>query len=195
MDSNRLRREGMADAVVRIVLSRSAPLITADRWCEVLHLERADVMAALARLKAMPTKPLFETPTAPPEVASVRRREARSCRKDGNPLDRQPRNKMDACPFCGEGVMVGKRWFNHMCANHPDEWAIEMSRDLMERYADAECPDCGAPIHVKVTVEIERTCGCHSDPTWFCTQCSEDIPVSLAAEHMAADLRRKALHG
>jgi DNA-directed RNA polymerase subunit RPC12/RpoP len=100
---------------------------------------------------------------------------------------------MRECPYCGEAVMVGKRWFNHMCANHPDEWAVEMSRDLTAKYADAECPDCGALVNVKVTVEIERTCSCHSSPTWWCKDCGEDVPVASAADHLAADYRRSAL--
>lgn len=53
--ADRFRREGMADAVVLLVLSRTHPTTTAEEWGSILGLEQHEVRAAIERLRARHT--------------------------------------------------------------------------------------------------------------------------------------------
>lgn len=153
MSADELRREGMAEAVVRIVLSRRVPQVTAETWCEILGLDRSDVSAALERLKTpraltdrvMPTRPPVPTASTARPPSRVRRAHP------GNPGVRRR-----ACPFCPAIVQPGKYWTGHMARFHAEEWAAHLEAELAERYGP-ECPDCGQRIEVHVHV-AEHVC-------------------------------------
>jgi hypothetical protein len=57
--ADRFRREGLADAVVLLVLSRTHPQTTAEEWGRILGLQQHEVRAAIERFRAKHTpKPL-----------------------------------------------------------------------------------------------------------------------------------------
>jgi hypothetical protein len=140
------RREGMADAVVRIVLSRVAPFMRAEDWCDVLGLEQRDIKAAIERLRVAAPAAAQRLPARTPA------RTKPFHRKDGRAVHR-PRFIKNPCPFCAVTVSHGKHWTNHMAKYHPGEWEAKIEAEMTEKYG-AECPDCGE--RIKVTVHVER---------------------------------------
>lgn len=191
MDAKQLRREGMAEAVVRIILSRRAPLIPGEVWCDLLGISHRDIREAMLRLKVNPATPLVEDR---PVVPTSQRRVRRDGQVDGRHLNHQRRVRMTECQFCDKPMMVGKRYVDHMASFHPREYAEERAARIMADYADAECPDCGAPITVKVTVEVERSCSCHAEPTYYCSlpSCQQDVPLTGLVDHEVEHLNQRA---
>lgn len=124
MSTKAHRREGMADAVVQITLKRLFPNHTAEWWCEQLGLERADIAAALERLKPRRYGPA--------------------------PGTTKGRTHRTTCEHCGREVGRGLWFQRHMVNHHPDEWARHLE-ELAREYAT--CEICGEPIEVCVTVK------------------------------------------
>lgn len=148
------RREGMADAVVRIVLSRRFPHVDAAEWCNLLGLTSTDIQAATARLSETTRLPVGATSRLAVAEAPIA---PKPCRRGPSAGPRPRRSLMHDCPFCERRVQQGKRWTDHMAAYHADDWAAHLSAKLTEKHG-AECPDCGERIGVTVAVTVDHHC-------------------------------------
>lgn len=88
--------------------------------------------------------------TVPPPLATVTAID--KPRKPRAPYTPRPLIKKD-CPFCDTtGIVVGKPWVNHQARFHPGEWEKVIEAEMTAKYGP-ECPDCGEPIMITVTVE------------------------------------------
>lgn len=159
------RREGMADAVVRIVLSRRFPHVDANEWCRILGLTISDLKGAIARLHNETGRTVdVPSPTDKRAVPAPKRRNYRDHRGGLTPERR--RELYFPCAYCGKDVMRGIPRQKHVMKYHPGEWEKRLQAELDEKYGDGSfCPDCGQRIKVTVTVERHDCCAHAARPT------------------------------
>jgi hypothetical protein len=106
------RREGRADAVVKLVMTRRFSTMQARDWCRLLDVGEVDVQDALDRLRraADPTyrgrRGKVKRPKVPPGVNGGARFSNRGWHK---------------CELCGATIQVGKRRQVHFAEVHPGE--------------------------------------------------------------------------